>query len=128
MSGVSNYAELKILEHAMAKTTWTKPTTVYLALFTSDPGDDASGSEVSGGAYARQAITWGTAAAGQIANSAQIEFPVATANWGTITHVGIFDASSAGNLIWHGAVSTSKVINTDDQYIVQVGDLTVSLD
>lgn len=128
MSGVSDYAELKILEHAMGKTAWTKPTNVYLALFTSDPGDDASGSEVSGGSYARRVISWGAAAAGQIANDAQIEFPVATASWGTVTHVGIFDASAAGNLLWHGAVSASKTIDTDDQYVVQVGDLTVSLD
>ena len=125
---ISNYAELKILDHSLGVASWTMPATVYIALYTSDPTDADSGAEVSGGAYARQAAAFDAAAAGATQNAADITFPEATASWGTITHIGIRDALTAGNLIWHGALTASKAIGIGDQFKIKDGELDVSLD
>jgi hypothetical protein len=100
-----------------------------LALFTSNPAEDASGTEVStsGTAYARQSATF-TVSGNTASNSGAIEFPTATANYGTVSHVGVYDASSGGNLIAYAALSTSKVIETGDVFRVPDGDLDVTLD
>jgi hypothetical protein len=128
MAAASDFLELKILEHTLGITSYTAPTTTYLALFTSDPTDAGTGTEVSGGSYARQSISWNTPASGATTNSADVTFPQATANYGTVTHIGIYDASSAGNLLYHGALSASKSVETNDTFIVEAGDLSVSLD
>ena len=128
MAAASDYLELKILEHTLGITSYTAPTTTYLALFTSDPTDAGTGTEVSGGSYARQSISWNTPSSGATTNSADVTFPQATANYGTVTHIGIYDASSAGNLLYHGALSASKSVETNDTFIVEAGDLSVSLD
>jgi hypothetical protein len=128
MAAASDYLELKILEHTLGITSFTAPSTTYLALFTSDPTDAGTGTEVSGGSYARQSISWNTPASGATTNSADVTFPQATGNYGTVTHIGIFDASSSGNLLYHGALSASKSVETNDTFIVEAGDLSVSLD
>jgi hypothetical protein len=125
---ISNYAELKILDHSLGTTSWTKPTAVYIALYTSDPTDADSGAEVSGGAYARQAAAFDAAAAGATQNTSDITFPEATVSWGTITHIGIRDALTVGNLIWHGALTASKAIGIGDQFKIKAGELDISLD
>jgi hypothetical protein len=128
MAAASNFLELKILEHTLGITAYTQPSTVYLALFTTDPTDAGTGTEVSGGSYARQSIAWNTPANGAVTNSADVTFPQATADYGTVTHIGIYDASGAGNLLYHGALSASKSITTNDTFIVEAGDLSISLD
>ncbi len=130
MSKMSNYLEKKLLDHVLTNTAYTSPTKVYLALFTSDPTDAGSGTEVTGGAYARQEITFGTASSpgGTSSTTADIVFPVATANWGIVSHVGIYDASTAGNLLFHGALNTARTINIDNQLVILAGELTVVLD
>lgn len=128
MAAASNYLELKILEHTLGITAYTAPSTVYLALFTTDPTDAGTGTEVSGGGYARQAISWNAPASGAADNSADVTFPQATADYGTVSHIGIYDASSAGNLLYHGALSASKSITENDTFIVEAGDLSISLD
>ena len=129
MAGKSDYLENKILEHVLKNTAYTSPATVYMALFTATPSDSGGGTEVSGSAYARTAVTFGAAASGAIANSAAVEFPVASGgNWGTITHFGIFDASSGGNLLYWAALSASKVVNDGEQFKVAIGDLDVTED
>ena len=134
MSAVSNYAETAILNALFRNTTYTSPATTYLALYTSDPTDADVGSEVSGGSYARQAITFGAPAQvggkAQIQNTNLISFPVATAAWGTITHIGIRDAGTGGNLLWHGPITTvgGKVIDSGDQATYAIGGLTLTLD
>jgi len=128
MAAASDYLELKILEHTLGITAYTQPTTVYLALFTTDPTDAGTGTEVSGGSYARQSISWNTPASGAVTNSADVTFPQATADYGTVTHIGIYDASTAGNLLYHGALSASKSVTTNDTFIVEAGDLSISLD
>ena len=128
MAAASDYLELKILEHTLGITAYTQPTTVYLALFTTDPTDAGTGTEVSGGSYARQSISWNTPASGAVTNSADVTFPQATADYGVVSHIGIFDASTAGNLLYHGALSASKSVTTNDTFIVEAGDLSISLD
>jgi hypothetical protein len=129
MSAASDYLELKLLDHSLGTTAYTAPTNVYVGLHTATPQDDASGTgEVSGGSYARQSATFAAASGGSASTSATITFPAATANWGTITHIGIYDASSAGNLLYHGAVTTSKTIESGDTFQISSGNLTISLD
>lgn len=127
MSALSNYLENALLNHVLRNTAMTSPTTVYLALFTSNPAEDASGTEVSGGAYARQSVAFDAPSDGVCDNTSGIEFPQATGDWGTVTHVGLFDAETAGNLLWYGALAASKTINTDDQFGMVAGALDVSL-
>jgi len=125
---VSDYYENKILDHMLRAQAFTPPATVYVALYTTAPTDAGGGTEVSGGSYARQAVTFSAASDGSITNSADITFPQATADWGTIVAVGLFDASTAGNLLWYGNLTTSKTVNSGDIFKISAGNLTVSLD
>jgi len=125
---IADYYENKILDHMLRAQAFTPPSTVYVALFTVSPSDSGGGTEVSGGSYQRQSVTFGAASAGSITNSADITFPQATANWGTIVSVGLFDASTAGNLLWYGDLTTSKTVNSGDIFKISAGNLTVSLD
>jgi len=128
MSKISNYLENVIINHFLRKTPTSSPSAVYLALYTSDPTDADTGTEVSGGSYERQAITFSAPSNGSTSNSSTITFPTATGNWGTLTHVGIRDDSSGGNLLFYGPLATSKTITTGDQFIVNSGNLTVTID
>jgi hypothetical protein len=127
MSAISNYLENALINAVLRNVPYTSPTAVYLALFTSDPTDANTGTEVTGGAYQRQQITFNAPTDGMVSNSNEILFPVATANWGTITHIGIFDAATGGNLLFYGAVITSKTISTNDQLKINVGDISITL-
>jgi hypothetical protein len=122
----SDYLETEVLEFAFTTSGGTRPTAWYLALFTAAPSDSGGGTEVSGGAYARQSLTF-TVSGNTATNSAEIEFPVATANYGSVTHVGVFDASSAGNLLAHAALTSSKTIETGDAFRVQASELDITL-
>ena len=122
----SDYLETEVLEFAFTTSGGTRPTAWYLALFTAAPSDRGGGTEVSGGAYARQSVTF-TVSGNTATNSAEIEFPVATANYGSVTHVGVFDASSAGNLLAHAALTSSKTIETGDAFRVQASELDITL-
>jgi hypothetical protein len=125
----SNTFETHVLNYTFTTTSVTRPTAWYLALFTSNPDEDASGTEVStsGTAYARQSATF-TVSGNTASNSAAIEFPTATASYGTVTHVGVFDASTGGNLIAYSALSTSKAVGTGDVFRVPAGDFDLTLD
>lgn len=127
MAAMSDYLENAIINATLRGQAWTPPATVYLALYTSDPTDAKTGTEVSGGAYARQTIAFNTPVNGASASSVDVLFPIATASWGTVTHIGIFDAVSAGNLLYHGALTNPKTIAIDDQLKIAAGDITVSL-
>ena len=132
MAGAAtDYLETRLLDHALGTTTYTKPTTVYVALFTADPTDVAgAGTEIStsGTAYARQVVTFAAASAGSAASNVTVTFPTATANWGTVTHLAIVDAATSGNRLFYGPVTTSKVIETGDTFQITSGNLTISLD
>ena len=124
---LSNTFETHTLNYLFTATSVTRPTAWYVALFTSNPDEDASGTEVSGGAYARQSVAF-TVSGNTASNSAAIEFPTATASYGTVTHIGVFDAASGGNLIAYAALTTSKAIDTGDVMRINSSDLDVTLD
>ena len=123
----SNYLETKVLAHTFSNTAYTTPGTVYVGLFTSSPSENGSGTEVSGGSYARQSGAF-TTSGNTATTSAAIEFPTATASWGTITHIGIYDASSAGNLLAYAALTASKAIASGDVFRIPAGDIDITLD
>lgn len=100
----------------------------YVGLFTAPPSDTDSGTEISAGGYARQAVTFGEATNGTISNSAAIEFPTATADWGTASAFGVFDAESGGTLLWYGEITTPKPLYAGDIYRVNAGGFILSLD
>ena len=131
MAALSDFAETKILEFMLDANpnTWTSPATVYVSLHTADVQDDGSGTEVSGNAYARVGVTGGFGVTGDTAdNDAAITFPTASGGaWGTVTHVGIWDASSGGNLLVHGVLSASKVVGDGDTFEFAIGNLDVVL-
>ena len=125
----SNYLETEILDHVFAGNAYTAPSTLYLALHTANPDEDGSGTEVStsGTAYARQSASF-TVSGNTATTSAAIEYSTATANFGTVSHVGIWDASTGGNLIAYAALTSSKTIETGDVFRVPAGDLDITLD
>ena len=125
----SNTTETLVLNWLLTAGSATRPTAWYLALFTSNPDEDGSGTEVStsGTAYARQSAAF-TVSGNTASNSAAIEFPTATASYGTVSHVGVYDASTGGNLIAYAALSTAKAIDTGDVLRVPAGDLDITLD
>ena len=123
----SNFLETEILDHVFAGSAYSAPATKYLALYTAAPGETGGGTEVSGGAYARQSVAF-TTTGNTTSNSAAVEYPTATASFGTVTHVGVFDASTGGNLMAYAALSSSKAIATGDVFRVPTGDLDITLD
>jgi len=116
MAEMSNYLENALINATLRNTSYTSPTTVYVALYTSDPTDADSGTECSGTSYARQAVTFGSPSN-----------PQAGGSWGTITHIGIRDASTSGNLLYHTALDASKTIATGDVFKIASGSLSVTL-
>jgi hypothetical protein len=123
----TNFLETEILDHVFAGSAYSAPATKYLALYTAAPGETGGGTEVSGGAYARQSVAF-TTTGNTTSNSAAVEYPTATASFGTVTHVGVFDASTGGNLMAYAALSSSKAIATGDVFRVPTGDLDITLD
>lgn len=123
----SNYLENKVLLHVFGATSYTAPTTIYVGLYTSDPGETGAGTEVSGGSYARQSAAF-TVTGNLATNTSAIEFPTATTSWGTITHVAVLDASTSGNVLASAALTASKTIGSGDVLRINAGDLDISLD
>lgn len=124
---MTDYLEDALLNEVFRGINFAAPATVYAALFTAAPSDAGGGTEVSGGSYARTAVTFGAPSpAGTIKNSADVTFPTATANWGTITHFAIFDAASAGNMLVWGALTQSKVVNSGDIFKFLTNDLVIN--
>jgi hypothetical protein len=130
---LSAYLERKLLDHFFKVASFGVPANLYVGLSTADPLDDASGNaEPGAGAYARVLCnTWDSAAtstgAARTANAAEIAFPEATASWGTVTHWTIWDASSGGNMLWHGTLDTSRAVGTGDVPTFGIGDLDLSI-
>ena len=127
MAEMSNYLENALINVTLRATSYTAPTTVYLALYTTDPTDADTGTECSGTSYARQSITFGAPSNGVSTNSAVIDFPQAGGAWGTITHIGIRDAVTTGNLLYHSALDTSKTIANGDIFKITATNLSVTL-
>ena len=127
MAALSNYLENALINATLRNTTYTSPAAPYVGLFITDPTDAGSGTEVSGGSYARQTATFGAPSDGASTTSADITFPTCTADWGTVAFFGIYDASTSGNLLYYGALNNSKTIETGDILKIEAGNLTVTL-
>ena len=126
MSAMSDYLENEILDHILGTGAYTMPTTVYVGLSTGSFNDDNSGTELSGSGYARQSIAFNAASNGTADNSGSVDFPAATGSWGTVSHFGLFDASTGGNLLIHGALTASKAVDTGDILRVAAGDMDIT--
>lgn len=127
MAEMSNFLENALVNATLRNTTYTSPATVYVALFTTDPTDAATGTEVTGGSYARTSVAFAAPSNGAAASSADCTFPTCTSTWGTVSHIGIFDASTSGNLLYHTPLDSSKLIETGDIFKIASGSLTVTL-
>jgi len=125
MAALSNFAENEMLDHMLGTGAYTAPSNVFLSLWTTDPTDAGSGNELSGSSYARQDINFSASSSGAAVSSGVVTFPTATGTWGTITHIGVHDAASSGNLLFHGALTASKVIATGD--VFQVASTGISI-
>lgn len=123
----SDNAENLLLNWVLTANAATRPTAWYVALFITDPTDADTGTEVSGGSYARTAVTF-SVTGNAATNTAGVEFPAATANWGTVSHIGVYDASTAGNLIFHSPLTVAKAITDGDVFRIPTGDLDFTLD
>ena len=129
MAGFSDYLEDKVLEHVFGGNAYSAPSTLYVALYTSAPSDTGGGTEVSGGGYVRKTSTFNVSGTNPTtaSNAGAVEYPTATANYGTVVAVGIFDASSSGNLLAYANLTASKVVSTGDVFRFNTGDLDVTL-
>ena len=127
MAEMSNYLENALVNATLRATTFTSPATVYVGLYTSDPTDANTGTECTGGSYARKSATFGAPSNGVSTTTADITFDQATGSWGTITHIGILDALTTGNLLYHTPLDASKTIDTGDIFKIAAGSLTVTL-
>ena len=127
MSEMSNFLENALINATLRATTYTSVATVYVSLWTSDPTDAGSGTEVSGGSYARTAVTFGAPSNGTSLNNADVTFPTCTASWGTVGWIGINDALSSGNLLYHTALDAAKTIDSGDIFKIATGNLSVQL-
>ena len=130
MAGFSDYLEDKVLNHVFGGTAYTAPTTLYIGLYTAAPTDAGGGTEVTGGSYARKstaAMTVSGTSPTQATNGAAAEFVTATGSWGTVTHVGVFDAVTTGNLLGWAALTASKTVSSGDVFRFDAGDLDITL-
>ena len=129
MAALSDYAEKLLLDFLMTTGTATRPTNWYVALFTSATNDAGGGTEVSAGGYARQSVSFDAASSpgGTTSNSGEVSFTASGGDYGTVTHMGIFDASSSGNLLWHGALTASKTVADGDTLTFAVGNIDLTM-
>lgn len=142
MAAMTDYLENKLIDQLFRGQSAPTTTNLYVGLFTTTPSDAAAGTEPSGDGYTRVQIvsglsTWaGTQSAGSTdassgtsgttSNNGSITFPTPTAAWGTVTHFGIFDAATSGNMLFHGALTISKTINQDDTVAFPASSLSVT--
>lgn len=122
---LSDYLENKLLDHFLGTTSYTMPSTIYIALYTVAPDDTGGGTEVTGGSYARQTATFDAAASGATQNSADIDFVDMPAC--TVVAIGIHDASTSGNLLVHGTLTANKSLDAGDTLRIATGDLDISI-
>jgi hypothetical protein len=129
MAEMSDYLEVKLLNLTLNGTAFTAVNNPYVSLHTADPTDAGTGTEVSGGSYARTASSFATASgtSGLVATDADITFPTATATWGAVGWIGLWDAASSGNMLYHTALDASKTIDSGDIFKITTGNLTVEL-
>jgi hypothetical protein len=141
MSAMSDYLENKLIDHVFRAQTFAAPTALHIGLLTAAPSDAGGGTEVSGNSYARVALTpsltnWkstnnttgavSSGTGGNTKNAAAVTFPTPTGTWGTVSHFGIYDAATAGNLLFWGALTIAKTINQSDTVTFPVDSLSIT--
>ncbi len=119
----STYLKNKVIKHVLAEASFTMPTNVYLALYTTDPTVGDTGTEVVGGSYARQLLSFATASAGAKTSNTSETFSTMPAT--TVTHWGIRDASSGGNLLYFGAFDLPIQLNAGNNLTINSGDIVI---
>ena len=129
MAALSDYSEKLLLDWAMTSGSATRPTAWYVALYTVAPSDSGGGTEVSGSGYARQAVTFGAAATpgGTTSNTGAVSYTASGGSFGTVVAIGIFDAVSSGNLLWHGTMTASKTVDDGDTLEFSIGNIDLTL-
>lgn len=129
MAALSDFAEKLLLDWLMTTGTATRPTQWFVALYTAAPSDSGGGTEVSGNGYSRQSVTFAAATSpgGTTDNTGAVSFTASGGSWGTITHMGIFTASTGGNLLWHGALTASKTVGDGDTLEFAIGNIDLTL-
>lgn len=142
MSAASDYLEQKLLDHSLGTASYTMPTTVYVGLFLNTSGNASTNLEAgtltdevpttvntNSSGYAREVITFDAASSpgGSAGNAATVTFTTATEDWGTVTHLAVMDALSGGNVLYYGQLDSSKLIETGDTFVIQSGNLTITL-
>ena len=123
---LSNYLEDKLVDHFLGTTTYTKPSTVYVALYTVAPSDAGGGTEVTGGSYARQSAAFAASSGGATSNSANIDFTNMPA--AVVVAIGVHDAVTSGNLLLWGTLTSNKTTDAGDTLRIATGDLDISID
>jgi hypothetical protein len=127
---LTNYAEAKILDHVVGKTSFTMPS-VWVALFTAAPSDAGGGTECTGGSYARKSTAgadWAAASSGATSTAAAITFVTPTGSWGTVTHFALMDAATAGNMLAWADLTTPQAVGTGNTVSFAIGELDITLD
>lgn len=129
MSALSDYSEKLLLDWMMTTGSATRPTAWYVALYTAAPSDSGGGTEVSGSGYSRQPVAFAAASTpgGTTSNTGAVSFTASGGSWGTITHIGIHDASTSGNLLWHGGLTTSKTVGDGDTIEFAIGNIDLTI-
>ena len=129
MAALSDHAEALLLDWLMTNGSATRPTAWYVALYTAAPSDSGGGTEVSGSGYAREAVTFAAATSpgGTTSNTGAVSFTASGGDWGSITHIGIHDASTGGNLLWHGAMTASKTVADGDTLEFSIGNIDLTI-
>lgn len=140
MSDFSDYLEQKLMDHVFNQVSYAATVDTYLALYTTATADAGTGTEVTGGSYAREIVqenggaspAWNLAVvsgtAYRVDNGADVVFTQATASWGTVSHTSVMDAVSAGNMLAHAALTASKTVDNGDTFKFNSGDFDIDLD
>jgi hypothetical protein len=127
MAKISNYLKTKIIDSTLRGISFTPPENHYLALYTNSPTDADTGTEVFEGAYVRQPISFEADTLGATQNTSDITFPIASNLWGNVTHIGIRDASTGGNLLYHSEMLIPRTITPDTQLLFLAGEIDLTL-
>ena len=123
----TNYLANKLIDATVRNVSYTTPSKVYLALFTTDPTKDNVGEEVVQASYNRQEVTFTEPEDGVSTNANQIDWNTATSNWGNVGWIGIMDDPSAGNMLYFTALDNAKEILSGDQFKIDAGKLNLTL-
>lgn len=127
----TDFLENKLLDHALGVASFSMPTTLHIALFTGSAAANLEQNiltdEVTGTGYARVPVTFSAASGGSTSNSAAIQFAAAGADFGTITSIAVMSSLTGGDALFHGQLAASKVIQTGDVFVINTGNLTITL-